>query len=332
MTSHNATVQEGLANVTVLSIKNNKCDLNINDNLKSLLYENLPEEIRKRKKGELISHITNQVDKVVKVEKINVNTWLDQIVKLIDNPEKNGFNTETSFATFNDIYQIIYLIQEPSDNLNQIACYASLDHYPITSDAVIIKISQKDGHGSYDKKLVNCDMSDLTRIIRRRYYDNIILTYKKKYEKRSIHDLDYFCKFIFSGKITDELIEIIGIKLNVIYDAESNDEINEYATRFLKKIIKGPAIIKFNSNRQMLTNKQFNRLNVLAYEYSKEWNIDKTNELPELRLSKAIDQWKLIKNKCQICGNEFVKNNFYHGSLFNQRACSEKCLLDSVIN
>ena len=218
--------------------------------------------------------------------------------------------------------------------VNTIACYASMKQYPVINDAIIMKASLQ------DMQYTDVTWHDILKIIRRRYYENVILITDNKIQKRSIEDIDYFNKLIFKdNSVTKQIIDIIDIQLEIYYNETSSsstpilgeDEINKTATRFLNKIIRGDAVIKFTSKRSHMTMRQFKRLDVLAYEYKNPWEYTKNTtfsteiiDLPEYRLVHVINQWHSQKNICQECG--ITMNSFKSGKLYNKRCCSDACL------
>jgi len=327
--------------VQIAVVNNKTIEIDILTYLKEFLYENVSSDLRKQVKNSFIDWVSKNLSDIVTFKTIDKIDWAPAITSAISTIPVS-FETETSFSTTKDIYQVIYVIgkdgfneeddinEESSitqsnggrESLNQIGCFASIKHYPVTGKAVIIKVS----HNPHE--FIDMGWRDIARIIRRRFYDNVILTDGYDTQKRSIQDLNYFCKFIFKKELNDmkhDTIDIIGVKLDVYYEELNDGEVNPIATRFLQKIVRGKVIIKYQQPKLMMTLKQFKRLNVLSFRYADKWKIDNSLDINEYNLSQAISQWQNIKNICQTCGNN-LGNKYLHGPLYDQRVCSEKCL------
>jgi len=330
---------------TVAVIKNREFPKIENENfLKQFLYEDVSKENRKRIKDEWTQFMISKIDHI---EFVTVSTFED-MCGLITKEKSQVIETELSYPMRSDIYEVMYVMENyrsdteahdeieinETNGMNYFASMCSLKHYPVQSKAVLLKTSYAGVRG-------NMNMQDILRIIRRRCYENVIVTDGIHHKKYSIQNMKYFCDLIFDkNEVVNDTVDVAGIKLDIYYrnhddrcGRQHDLDINPIATRILRKEVRGKVIVRFKSLKSNMTMKQFLRFSVLSYNYKNPWVYGDSKihrdspifDIDEYKLSQFIEGWKQIKNICQTCGETMTE--FKHGILYNQRVCSDKCLI-----
>jgi hypothetical protein len=306
------------------------------------------------------------------VEFINVNSDVDDILEVICGlvtgrfPDKQFddffYKTESSFTSPKSHLEIFYsqptwssYVLSEEGNMNNIGCFASLNHTVIENDCVIFSNSYNLENKNDFVTKGSVTKNDLIKIIRRRFFHTAVLikngTLVKYYYQNPIHLISVIFG-LDSEKDSIETLQFsfLNYKMMYYFSKDKNNFLNETATRLCgHNKIYGNVLVLQELDEKVLTNlsiKEIQHLNLLSYgrlenrDLKDDENYMMTNnDIPEeeggedQKKSKSLWNRHLIRlnriqkldKSCLMCSKK-IDNRFVCPNCCRAKYCSESCL------
>lgn len=368
--------------VTIAVINKNRCTFDDMEKYAApLLYRELTREEKSQIMTKLNDYIWSVIEPYITFVQIET-TEQDEIMTKICSgvkecfPEKSfddfRFDTIKSYSFPKKIIQFVdskptwpEYKHEQECNMNNIACYMSLDHKVIENNAVAFCFDY-DMQSASMLRMGSITKEDIIKIIRRRYIFTGVLIKEKSIVKYYYQEPVYLFMSVFNLNSEDNIptLRVTNLKYNLLFHfvKDKRQYVNKVATRINGMFqLCGDVLMMHELEEKVYANlscREAKRLNVLSYGKLSDRNIkDNESNIDDLCTSNAenkvvvdkngtnretkvvpfwsryiiiekrMEKWKECKQKCITCDSacDDSRTTTVCDVCFRARYCSALC-------